>query len=523
MARRMSSQMVQRADANVASLPAPTGGWNARDSIANMEETDAVTLINMFPSTASVDLRGGYSQYATGMSGAVSTLLPWNGGNVSKLFAIDSTSKIYDVSSGGGVGAAVYSSLTYPWCESTNITTAGGSYMYVVNGVDKPVLYDGTNWVAIDSGSTPAIAGVTTTTLCNVVLFKNRLWFIQIHTMIAWYLDVNAVGGTAHKFDLSAIARKGGHIVDLDTWTIDAGYGVDDNLVFVTSLGEVIVYTGTDPSDSTKWALIGVWQLGSPIGTRAMLKYGGDCLLLTFDGLLPMAAALQSSRLDPRVALSDKIQNAISQATSLYGGSHQATGWEIFYYAKSNAVWINVPVSSTTQEQYVMNTITKSWARFMGWSANCWVLYNDEPYFGGTGYVGKAWDATYADNGANIPANVLQAFNYFGQRGVQKYFTRARANLLTTGTPSISLGMNVDFNTSLSGSPITVTPTVFGLWDVGTWDNALWGQSLETQSNWAGITGIGYCGAIQISVAGIGVQVQWASTDIVYQAGWAGI
>jgi len=47
--------------AGVASLPAPVGGWNARDSLANMESTDAVILDNLFPTVSSVNLRGGYT------------------------------------------------------------------------------------------------------------------------------------------------------------------------------------------------------------------------------------------------------------------------------------------------------------------------------------------------------------------------------------------------------------------------------------------------------------------------------
>ena len=34
------NQMVQGNAARVASVPAPVGGWNARDSIANMEPLD---------------------------------------------------------------------------------------------------------------------------------------------------------------------------------------------------------------------------------------------------------------------------------------------------------------------------------------------------------------------------------------------------------------------------------------------------------------------------------------------------
>jgi hypothetical protein len=332
------------------------------------------------------------------------------------------------------------------------------------------------------------------------------------------------VGGAAQSLDLSSIARFGGHLVDLDTWTIDAGYGVDDNLAFITSNGEVIVYRGTDPASDATWALAGVWKLGSPISKRAMLKYGGDLLILTYDGLMPMAQSLQSSRLDPRVALSNKIQGAITAATTSYGGSHAAVGWQVFYNAKRNAVWINVPVlDGSQQQQYVMNTITTSWCQFIGWEANVWETYDDDPYFGGNGFVGKAWDSTYADNNTNIAANVLQAFNYLGSRGVKKYFTRARPSIFTNGNPAISVGINVDFDIQNNATPLSYSASAMGLWDAGLWDAAVWGDDLQITNNWQGVTGLGYCGAVLLTSASTGLEIEWASTDVVYQSGWAGI
>ena len=519
------NQLVQGNAARVASVPAPVGGWNARDSIANMEPLDAVQLINFFPTISNCVLRGGSTNWATGMTGQVQTIMVYNGGSSSKMFAAVGTPdlKFYDASTAGAATATTVTSLTNAIWEYINITTTGGTYLYAVNGADKPRLYDGTNWVAIDAASTPAITGVTTTTLSNVTLFKNRLWFIQKDTLKAWYLPTSAVGGAAQVLDLSAIAKFGGHLVDLDTWTIDAGYGVDDNLVFVTSNGEVIVYRGTDPSSDATWALTGVWKLGSPIGNRSMLKWGGDLLILTYDGLMPMAQSLQSSRLDPRVALSNKIQGAITQATTNYGGTHAAVGWQVYYNARRNAVWINVPIAEGQQEQYVMNTITTSWSQFQGWPANCWETYNDNPYYGGNGVVVRAWDDTYVDNTSNIATNVFQAFNYFDSRGVKKYFTRARPSIFTNGAPAIFVGINVDFNVDDTTAPISASASAVGLWDAGTWDSALWGSGLQITNNWQGVTGLGYCGSIQLKSASSGLQIEWASTDVVYQTGWAGI
>ena len=98
--------LVQGAAAQVQSLPAPVGGWNARDSFANMEATDAVTLTNMFPTVSNVVLRGGYSEHATGLDGEVQTLMAYSYGGSTKLYAITSACKLYDVTTAGAVGAA---------------------------------------------------------------------------------------------------------------------------------------------------------------------------------------------------------------------------------------------------------------------------------------------------------------------------------------------------------------------------------------------------------------------------------
>lgn len=506
-------QLIQGDTAYSASLPAPVGGWNARDSLANMAPEDAVILTNMLPSVSNVKLRGGYTRYATGLGSQVETLMAYSSGTASSFFAIAGT-KIYDVSNGGAVGAAVVTGLTNARWEYTNITTAGGSFIMAVNGVDAAQLYDGSVW------TNPTISNVSSAALDNVTLFKNRLWFHQKNTLKAWYLPTNSIGGAAVAFDLTSIARLGGKLVALGTWTVDAGYGSDDNLVFITSKGEVIIYRGTDPASAATWSLMGTWVLGAPIGNRCLIKYGGDLLLLTTNGLFPLGQTLQSERVDPAIALSDKIQGAFADATSTYRNSF---GWQVVFSPLNNVVFVNVPVSVGTQQQYVMNNITRAWSNFTGWAANCWETFNDQAYFGGNGYVGLAFDTGYADNSTDIQTNILQAFNYFRQRGIQKYFTRARPNIFTNGTPAILIGVNVDFSLADTTQPLSFSGVSYGRWDVGLWDTALWGQGLDITNNWQGITGIGYCGAVNLKSASQGIQIEWASTDVVYQQGYAGI
>jgi hypothetical protein len=486
-----------------------------------MAPTDAVYLENMFPSVSNVNLRGGYAKHVTGLPSTVDSLMTYNAGSNVKLFAV-SDAKIFDVTSAGSATSAVVVSLSNSAWEYANVTTGGGSYMYTANGVDKPLLYNGTTWTPIDGVSTPAITGVTTTKLIQPTLFKNRMWFIEKDTLKAWYLPVSSVGGAANVLDLSSVMHLGGKLQAMATWTIDAGYGVDDNLVFVSDKGEVAVYRGTDPTSASTWALIGVWVIGAPISQRCLTKYGGDLLILTLDGLIPFASALQSSRLDPNIALSDKIQGAFANAARTYKDTF---GWALLYNPLNNALIVNVPVASG-QQQFVMNNITKAWCNFTGWNASSWALVGNEPFFGGNTYVAKAWtqgDNGYMDDGEPIRAKALQAFNYFETRGVIKYFTRARPSIFSNGQPNVVIGINTDFQTADQTGALSFSPSVAGLWDVGSWDVALWGSDVVISNNQAGVTGVGYSGAIAFNSVSKNLQVQWASTDVVYQLGWAGI
>ena len=491
-----------------ASLQAPTGGWNARDALSAMPQSDAVMLENWFPGTSSVDLRNGYSLWATGFPSAVNTILSYQGGATSALFGI-SGSAVYNATAGGAIGAAALSGLSNAKWQYVNIATPGGNYIWMCNGADAPVTFDGTTW------ANPSITGVTGSNLIHVNLHKNRLWAIELGTLKAWYLPVQSIAGTMAALDLSSFCNRGGYLMAMATWTVDAGYGVDDLAVFITSEGEVLVYRGTDPASATTWALVGVWWIGSPIGRRCFVKYSGDVLIICEDGVYALSSALQSSRVQPQVAISYKIQSAVSEAVSLYGTNF---GWQILPYPQANMLIVNVPIQdSNNQEQYVMNTITKSWCNFSGWNANCWELYGDSPYFGGSTYIGRAWNGT-TDAGSAINATAIQAFSYFGNRAQLKRFTMMRPVFQVTGTPTLSANINVDFDTSDTTAALSNTQPVGSLWDVALWDSGTWNGS-SILKTWQGCNGIGYCAAPRVKIAGANLSVSWMSTDLVMEPG----
>lgn len=493
-----------------ASIPAPVGGWNARDALGEMEATDAVTLTNMFPRTTSVDLRFGNTYFATGAPAQVQSLFSYAGPIVNRLIAV-SNGAFYDITAGGAWPVASVSGFANSKWQYVNIATPGGNFIECCNGADNVYTFDGTNWV--DRGA--AITGVTSSTLININVHKNRLWFCQVASLKAWYLPTQSIAGAANALDLSAFCPHGGYLMAMGTWTVDAGYGVDDHAVFITSQGDCLVYRGTDPSSATTWALVGVWWLGSPIGRRCMVKYKGDLLIITQDGVIPLSSALQSSRLNPKVAVTDKIQQATSDAVSQYGANF---GWQLLPFPKENMLILNVPVSATTlQQQYVMNTITGSWCNFTGWYSACWELYNDDIYFGGPTFVSKAWSSN-ADAGNAIQWSGLQAFNYFGARGQNKRLTQFRPTFQLTGQPVIYGNLAVDFDQTAPSSQLAVVNGDGSIWDSGTWDSGVWAGPNFSRA-WQGAAGVGYCAAPNLSGSAAGLQLQWISTDCLMEPG----
>jgi hypothetical protein len=656
--------------ANTTSVPAPIGGWNARDSQANMQPMDAISLVNWFPTPTDVTMRKGWTQssllttatnvrtinsitrvnlvatlttatahglstgnqvsitgctpaefngiykitvtgattftytmaaipatnatvigvYRIGITTAVNSLMNYSENAGYELFAAAS-SNMYETSVNPAV--VVFSGITSDKFQHINISNQAGHFLVACNGSDPTMIYDGSAWFYVATTTTAAtissivrtspsatanvttatahglitnnrvtitgaseatfngtfvitvtspttftytstgtstvtsvtgayttigITGVNSNTFINVNLFKNRLYFTQKDTLACWYLDVDAIGGVASPLYFGGIARNAGYLQCMGTWTLDAGQGADDYAVFVTSMGEVIVYNGTDPDSIDTWALKGVWQLGQTFSRRCFFKFGGDLLLLTQDGLVPLASALQSSRLDPRVNLTDKIYYAVSQAATLYFANF---GWQINYFASENMLILSIPTDDG-MEQFVMHTITKAWGRFTGIEAHCWEVSGDaDMHFGGDGVVGTFY-TSLSDNGNNISATAQQAYSYFDSVGQLKRFMMVRPILQSTGgVPAVLCGLSVDFDTQSQLGQVSFNPNTLteGNWDNSNWDDALWGGGLITTKVWQGVTGIGFSGSVNLNVVSRNIELRWASTDYVMERG----
>lgn len=100
-----------------------------------------------------------------------------------------------------------------------------------------------------ESQLVPGIAfgsGLTSANMAFVWVYKNRLWFAERDSMNAWYLPVDAIGGTASVFPLAGVFGQGGALLFGQTWSLDAGQdgGLSEQNIFVSTRGEVAVYQG---------------------------------------------------------------------------------------------------------------------------------------------------------------------------------------------------------------------------------------------------------------------------------------
>lgn len=500
--------------ASSTSLPAPIYGWNARDPEASMKPGYAIYLDNWWPTPTNVQLRKGAADHVTGITGPVKSLMAYQGVSTKALFA-STDAGIFNVTTAGAVGAAVQV-LTDGKVVSVNFRTSGNSYLVCVNGVDTLRQYNGA-WAAVVNYTKAGGGTLSTTDIVHLNVFKRRLFFIEKNSLDFYYLPVDSIAGNVTVFPLGAIFGKGGRLVAMGTWTIDGGSGVDDFAVFVTSEGQLAVYQGTDPTTAADWALRGVFDLSKPIGKKCFLKFGGDLLYLSEDGVYPLSKALQSTTVNTKAAITDLISEAFNTAAKNWSANY---GWQGVFSFTDSILLFNVPATEYTASlQYAMNTQNGAWARFTDWNAFCWEIFDNELYMGMSTKVAKAWTGL-SDFGENINCYAKAAYSYLGSRGRSKHLNLLRPVLKISGRVSVSVGVDMDFTSSNIYGPTAFNGYAGSLWGVALWGSGIWGGSYTTRLDWITVSvKEGYAAALRLRVITKDATVAWSATDLVFEQG----
>src|SRR5512139_358765 len=495
----------------VVTIPAPYAGWNAVSSLTAMEPSEAIRLENFIPDTAGVRTRNGYSSHATGVGTRVDSLMTYTSPTAAKLFAASSTGTIYDVTAtAAGTSSLI---LTNGQFSHVMMGTPAGAFLVVCNGTDKPYRYNGTAW------ATASITGCTagSTTFVAVTQHQQRLFFIQKDTLDAWYLPVSSVAGAAQRIQLGPYCRLGGYLQAVASWTRDGGAGMDDQIVFLTSKGEAILYSGTDPTSTTLWAKVGTFRIPEPVGRRCVTSIGADLALITSQGVMPFSSILPlSPGGSAKVAATQNISAAFQE---YYSNGSAFFGWQVIENSRERLLIINAPRTEfTTIDQLVMNTQTGAWCKFTGIPANCWATLGDKLFFGGTNGTVYRYGGSSLDAGTTpISAIATTAFQTLGSPAT-KQFQMARAFGVAPDGLVPGVGIHLDYATANITVINRAYQSVGTNWDSALWDSFQWAGGTVTTREWQSINGMGSAVALETQVT-TSEEVRLNSIDVMFEVG----
>lgn len=534
-----------------SSFPAPVGGWIANVNLATpgarrpdgSKVNGAAMLENWFPTATGIRMRRGSQLYQQLAGGAadITSLFSYRNGNNRKLFATTATD-LYDITivvanqylvddDGNRLvddeGNYLYVEGNPPSVESltggdwsvVQFATSGGVFLRGVNGLDTPLVFDGTDW-----GTSPAITGPDPTTLSYVWAFKRRLFFLKKDSLDAYYLPVDSIGGAATLLPLGGVFSKGGSLVFGSSWSLDSGSGLTEQCAFFTSEGEVAVYQGSDPGDASAWSLVGVYQIGKPRGPKAFIRAGGDIVVATDIGFVPLSQAVQR---DIAALSSSAVSYPIEVAWN--AAVEDRTGnWHCVVWPTKQMVIVAPSIATGERaELFVANARTGAWAPFAGWTVKCMEVFGDRLFFGSTeGKVVEA-EVTGADQGETYTAVAVPLFDPLKSPASLKSGLQSRITYRAPSELEVKLSLQKDYVISLPTPPNDIAVSNQALWGTGIWGSSVWGGESEkfTFQKWKSTPGSGYALAVAVQVTSGSIappDVEIVQTDLTYEQGEIG-
>lgn len=477
-------------------IPAPLLGLNTRENYTLLQATEARVLENWLSDEGACKVRPGYASHQT-ISGAssVPSLMLFKGAASQKLIAGASDGKIYDVT---GSPSQIGTGYTVNRWQNENFN----GYLFGVNATDTPWRYDGTTF-----GAT-GFTGPTLTTLQTISQVRNRLWVTLTNSADVRYGGIGAVTGALTTFQLSQIAA-GGKCLGIGSWSRDAGDGADDFTVFVMNTGQVIVYQG-DPA--TNFALVGKYMAPAPVGVNPLVQVGGELIILTTSGPVPVSAAIAGNAFDP-VAMDKWGKIAPSWATDFKRYGTQL-GWNGHFFG--GLVYFVIPTGLSTTRIYVLNTRNSAWTVYTRMPVAQFADLSGTLYFGSysDGLVYR--HGTGADNGAQITTLARQGWTYpsAGKRSHQ--YTMMQPNITASSSCQAQFDIDVDFTDGPLDAPVVdlVAEAEGAAWDVADWDAEDWASDAISHKKWYSVRGKGRAVAPVVRTFSTADEVSWFASNV---------
>ena len=405
--------------------------------------------------------------------------------------------------------------------------TTGTLWLDSVTGTfqDNEAITDGGTGSATADGVTTTlfgkVDGVDPANLSHNWVYKNRLFYVEKNSLNAWYLAVDSISGAATKLPLGGVFTLGGSLLFGASWSIESGDGLSEQCVFFTTEGEVAAFTGTNPSDAAAWSKVGVYRIGKPKGPKALIRGGGDLIIATDIGFIPLSIAVQRdiAALSPS-AISYPIEIAWNEAIA-----DRPEDWNCAVWPTKQMVIVALPTTGSKQPQMlVTNARTGAWCLFTGMDATCLAVSGDRLFFGSkNGLVGEM-EVTGADQGIPYTATVVPLFDPLKSPASLKTGLLARSTVRAPSAVQVGLSLQADYDINLPAPPDDIAVTGSNVWGSGVWGTAVWGTAAakKTYRDWQSVSGSGYALAVASQVTSGSVSppdVEYVETELTYDVG----
>jgi hypothetical protein len=497
-------------------IPAPMGGVNAVGNLMELPPTDCIYSVNFIPSMYGLEVRKGYADrggtFGVG-STEVRTLIPYEGSTPSddKLFACTEEG-IYDATTG------TYA-LDDAWASPTNaagyssyvsFTNIAGKFLLVCDEENGYHLYNEStdSWSTVVAGAGAGeIDGADPADFVYVMVWKNRVWFVERDTGTAWFLPPGQITGTVTRFDFGNKFMAGGYLSSLHNYTLDAGVGPDDLLVALSSSGDLVAYSGTDPANIATFNIVGVWNIGPlPLGRCNTTEVGGDLYVLSALGIVSLTQTLKGT--EPGAIptyITGKITPVIRAAITNTIGTR---GWGLLSVTSEGVLIVTSPavgLSPDSVVQYVMNLTTRAWGPWSGLPMVSAASWKGRLYFGDDtplvyAYAGGRDEGSLTDSSIGNPIPWFLLTSYVGQ-GMNIRVQFIRPQFLAAANPLYEVEARYDFNINDTVADVlgTLAPSGSAGWEAA-WSAALWSSGvLGAESELRGAMGIGRYAAIALT------------------------
>ncbi len=460
-------------------FPAPRRGIIQNDSLAVPQGEGAEVMDNWFPTPQGARMRRGSQKRANVGAEDLRSFMIYETGGVKKLFAATPTA-IFDVTAPANPETAVAPALSGlgggKWSSVMFANSAGDISLIGVNGADYMKRFDGAAWSDISDTTTPGITGVDTRKLSAIWAYQNRLFFVQKDTMSAWYLPTLSYGGAAKELPMGSTFTKGGVLLFGGTWSTDSGSGMDDMCVFVTDMGEVAVFQGTNPDTIDTWSKVGTYIIGKPLGKNAFFKTGGDIAIITDDGIVSISQIMQKDRAGlASVAITFPIETLWRDV--VFSRAFAGYDFSAIVWPTESLLLVVIPsFAGGTKFSLVANTKTGSWCRYTGWDARCAVVFDDKLFFGTSDGRVIQGETGGSECGQPYAATILPRFDNMGSP-VSKSALHARCVMRSNNKFEPIMFANSDYEIELPNAGVSYGDASGNVWGGAIWGSSSWGQA----------------------------------------------